>query len=123
SDTNAAELDLNFQYSAEILTAANGEFRLRTIIPGAYPASDTWIRPPHIHLRIEKRGFHELTTQLYFDRFRELNQKDLILKDLPSEQQSRLVMSQRFAEEGDDDLGLVSFRYDVELSVRQVSNS
>jgi len=35
-------------------------------MPGAYPASGNWIRPPHIHIKISKPGYRALTTQMYF---------------------------------------------------------
>lgn len=121
ADTNSAKLDPDFQYSAEILTAANGTFRLRTIIPGAYPASGAWVRPPHIHLRIEKLGYHELTTQIYFGQFEKLNAEDLILKRLPIDEQNKLVMPANKAEARDQDLGEVTLRYDVTLAIQQAN--
>jgi protocatechuate 3,4-dioxygenase beta subunit len=40
---------------------AEGRFRLRTIVPGAYPG-----RTRHIHVKAQPRGGRVLTTQLYF---------------------------------------------------------
>lgn len=77
-DPNPAPLDPNFQGWAIVLTDDNGEFRFKTVMPGSYPASPTWVRPPHIHFRISKKGFAELTTQMYFPD-EALNETDLLL--------------------------------------------
>ena len=35
-------------------------------MPSAYPVLANWVRPPHIHYKISKHGYVELTTQMYF---------------------------------------------------------
>ncbi|WP_141735013.1 dioxygenase family protein [Oligoflexus tunisiensis] len=90
-DPNTADLDPYFQYWAKAYTDASGYVKIRTIKPGAYPAADGWIRPPHIHFKISAPGFRELTTQMYFAG-EALNQKDLILLDLPLEEGNRLIV-------------------------------
>jgi protocatechuate 3,4-dioxygenase, beta subunit len=90
-DTNPAELDPNFQYWAQVQTGAQGEFSIRTIIPGAYPAAPNWTRPPHIHVRVAKIGYRSLTTQVYFSGH-ELNSNDKILQSLSPEDQSRVML-------------------------------
>jgi protocatechuate 3,4-dioxygenase beta subunit len=65
---NPRPLDPNFQSWAEMLTDAEGRYRFKTIKPGSYPAEGDWIRPPHIHFKIARRGYHELVTQMYFAR-------------------------------------------------------
>jgi protocatechuate 3,4-dioxygenase beta subunit len=90
---NPRPLDPNFQSWAEMLTDAEGRFRFTTIKPGAYPADDTgWVRPPHIHFRISRRGYHELVTQMYFAG-EALNDPDRILKALPPEEQRRVTVA------------------------------
>jgi protocatechuate 3,4-dioxygenase beta subunit len=37
-----------------------GQFVLDTLVPGAYPG-----RTPHLHVKVQRRGGHILTTQLY----------------------------------------------------------
>jgi protocatechuate 3,4-dioxygenase, beta subunit len=91
SDTNTAPLDPNFQYWGMATTDANGLYRFRTILPGAYPADKTWVRPPHIHFKVSKKGYIELITQMYFAG-EELNAKDLILKRLAKEQQAEVIV-------------------------------
>lgn len=91
-DANPAPLDPNFQGWAIVLTDENGEFRFKTVMPGSYPASSTWVRPPHIHFKISKKGYEELTTQMYFPG-EALNEADLLLNQKsPSE---RLLMIAR----------------------------
>jgi protocatechuate 3,4-dioxygenase beta subunit len=91
ADPNTAELDPNFQYWGKAVTDVQGNYRFRTILPGAYPADDTWVRPPHIHFKISKLGYIELITQMYFAN-NVLNEQDLILKRLSAEQQKRVVI-------------------------------
>lgn len=87
-DPNPAPRDPNFKYWAEAFTAKNGEYWFKTIIPGAYPASSDWERPPHIHFRIACLGYHELITQMYF-KGNPLNGRDRILQSLsPAERSS-----------------------------------
>ena len=91
SDPNTAALDPNFQYWGKAVTDKNGVYKFRTIIPGAYPADEGWVRPPHIHFKVSKIGYFELITQMYFAH-QELNDKDLILQALPKAEQKKLVV-------------------------------
>ena len=77
-DLNTAEPDENFQGWAIISSDENGLFRFKTVMPGAYPANGTWIRPPHIHVKVSKPGYRALTTQMYFPG-EALNRTDLLL--------------------------------------------
>jgi protocatechuate 3,4-dioxygenase beta subunit len=98
-DTNTAPLDPNFQYWGKCLTNEKGEYIFKTILPGAYPAGDGWIRPPHIHFKIAGFGFGELITQMYF-LGNELNDKDLILKRLSKPDQSKVVVELKDPDSG-----------------------
>jgi protocatechuate 3,4-dioxygenase beta subunit len=90
---NPRPLDPSFQSWAEMLTDAKGRFRFRTIKPGSYPADDQgWVRPPHIHFRVSRRGFHELVTQMYFSG-EQLNDTDLIRKELTPEELDRVTIA------------------------------
>jgi protocatechuate 3,4-dioxygenase, beta subunit len=90
-DPNPAPLDPNFKYWAEAFTNAKGEYLFKTIIPGAYPASAGWTRPPHIHVKASKLGFHDLVTQMYF-KGNPLNDEDLILQDIPTLQRASVIV-------------------------------
>ena len=60
SGNSATGRDQHFQGFGRFETAANGEYRFRTVKPVAYPG-----RTPHIHVKV-KRGDRELlTTQCY----------------------------------------------------------
>jgi protocatechuate 3,4-dioxygenase beta subunit len=50
-----------FRLRGHQFTDAEGRFRLRSVVPGAYPG-----RTRHIHVRVQPRGGRVLTTQLYF---------------------------------------------------------
>jgi protocatechuate 3,4-dioxygenase, beta subunit len=91
-DTNEAPLDPNFQGSATMLSGKEGKFRFITIYPGAYPASGTWMRPPHIHFKVSKKGYIELVTQMYFPEQR-LNDQDLLLKRKNKNEEERMIAS------------------------------
>lgn len=92
SDPNPAPLDPNFQYWGKAITDTDGKYRFRTIVPGAYPAGDGWVRPPHIHFKISRLGYKELITQMYFAD-QELNSQDLILQDLDHEDQEKVIVN------------------------------
>ncbi|MCF8057665.1 MAG: hypothetical protein K9K67_00100 [Bacteriovoracaceae bacterium] len=89
ADPNPAKIDPNFQYWGRTVTDKNGEYLFKTIVPGAYPATSTWMRPPHIHFKVHLRGFEELTTQMYW-KGHALNKTDRILQTL-SQKERELV--------------------------------
>jgi protocatechuate 3,4-dioxygenase beta subunit len=84
-------LDPYFQSWGRTTTDQNGEYLIKTIVPGYYPADleSKWYRPPHIHFMISATGYPQLVTQMYFSGealeenrwIQELNQKDLLLQD------------------------------------------
>lgn len=79
NDPASAPLDPNFQGYGVQVTDARGQFRFKTIKPGAYPTGiDDWSRPPHIHFYVT--GRHEaLVSQMYFPG-EPLNDKDRLLQ-------------------------------------------
>lgn len=91
-DPNPAPRDAHFQGWGQIKTDEQGRYRFKTIIPGPYPADETWWRPPHIHFRVSKRGYHELTTQMYFAGHA-LNEQDALLLEIPEAERGKLVVA------------------------------
>jgi protocatechuate 3,4-dioxygenase beta subunit len=91
ADPNPAPLDPNFKYWAEATTDAQGRYQFKTIIPGAYPADVGWTRPPHIHFKVSRLGYHDLVTQMYFQG-EQLNDADLILKAIPAAQRDSVIV-------------------------------
>lgn len=91
SDTSDNQLDENFQYFGRVITNEKGEYLFKTIKPGTYLASETWIRPPHIHFKVSLRGYKELVTQSYFAGD-ELNAKDEILRQLSISEQDKVIV-------------------------------
>lgn len=87
---NPQPLDPNFQYWGIALSNADGAYSFKTIMPGHYPAGTNWIRPPHIHFKVHKRGIRELITQMYFVG-NQYNEGDLILKGIPRDQWPSVV--------------------------------
>jgi protocatechuate 3,4-dioxygenase beta subunit len=92
ADPNPQPLDPNFQGWGKLVTDAQGGYRFKTIIPGAYQVGEAWSRPPHIHFKVAKRGFHELTTQMYFADH-PLNDLDRLLQAVPEDQRASLVVN------------------------------
>lgn len=90
-DPNPAELDPDFQYWGRSVTNAKGEYDFRTIRPGYYPATSTWMRPAHIHLKVLRRGYEELTTQVYF-KDDPYNSDDRILQALPANDRGKVIV-------------------------------
>lgn len=109
ADTSEGALDPNFQYWAQMKTDAEGRYRYITIKPAAYAAMGEWVRPPHIHYKVSRRGYRELTTQMYFAG-EALNEKDLLLLEVPEELRGRLTVA--FGDNGEMPEGV----FDVILS-------
>ena len=61
NDRRTSLRDANFQFYGESVTAADGTYRFRTILPGYYAS-----RPRHIHVKVKLNGRTLLTTQFYF---------------------------------------------------------
>ena len=93
-DPNPAELDPNFQYWGRAITNNEGEYSFKTVRPGHYRATNRWMRPSHIHLKVYRRGYEELTTQVYF-KGDPYNENDRILQSLSEEEQRRVVVDFR----------------------------
>lgn len=89
-DPNEAPLDENFQGWAIVPSGKDGGFRFKTVYPGTYPAAEGWMRPPHIHFKVTKKGFVELITQMYFPDS-DLNEADLLLKRKSEEEQKLMI--------------------------------
>ena len=92
-DSNQAPIDPNFQGWAVVNTNDKGIVKFKTIFPGAYPASRNWMRTPHIHFKLYKDGYQELTTQMYFPG-EPLNDKDRLL-NRKSDQEKNLMIAKK----------------------------
>jgi protocatechuate 3,4-dioxygenase beta subunit len=74
-----------FRLRGHQFTDADGRFRLRSIVPGAYPG-----RTRHFHVKVQPRGGRVLTTQLYFpgeakNRSDGLFRKELLIRTAKNE--------------------------------------
>ena len=96
-DPNPAPVDPHFQGWAIVPSGKAGEFRFKTVLPGAYPASARWMRPPHIHFKVTKKGYVDLITQMYFPE-QPLNQIDKLLQRKSREEQELMIAKKRFRE-------------------------
>ena len=91
-DSSTAPRDPNFQGWGMVKTDAEGRYAFTTIKPGAYKAGRNWNRPPHIHYKVSRRGYHEITTQMYFAG-EPLNEKDRLLNDVDKDKRDLLVVN------------------------------
>ncbi len=107
SDPNPAPLDPNFQGWAIMTADDEGRFKFKTVRPGPYPAEVGWDRPPHIHFKVSRRGYHEITTQMYFPG-EPLNDVDRLIAAVPAEKRAAMF-SVRDSDDG-------PFRYNVVLA-------
>ena len=84
-DPRSGERDPNLQANGHSVTDDAGRYCFKTIKPKWY-GQETFMRTPHIHFRVNRRGYRELTTQMYFAG-EELNAKDgLYNQHSPAEQ-------------------------------------
>ena len=90
-DPATAAEDPDFQGWGMVKTDPQGRYAFTTIKPGAYQVDDNWSRPPHIHYKISRRGYHELTTQMYFAD-ENLNEQDRLLQDVDQAARAALVV-------------------------------
>lgn len=79
------ESDPNFQGWGQAVTNKNGAYSFKTIIPGEYGN-----RARHIHFKVSRLDYHELTTQLYFAG-EERNKTDGIINRLAHEEQMLVI--------------------------------
>lgn len=112
-DPNPAPLDADFQGWAVVAADAAGGFAFRTVVPGAYPASRDWMRPPHIHFKISGDGHAALTTQMYFPDS-PLNARDRLLMRKTAAERARMVATAA----GVDAQGVRVLNYTVVLARR-----
>lgn len=89
-DPNPAPRDPNFQGWAQIIADDQGRYRFLTVKPGAYDVGDGWVRPPHIHFKVARRGHHDLTTQMFFEG-EPLNDVDHLFLAVPEEGREGVV--------------------------------
>lgn len=108
-DPATAPLDPNFQGWGMVRTDEDGRFSFLTIKPGAYAVSGDWSRPPHIHFKVARRGYHELTTQMYFDG-EPLNDSDRLLQSVDASDRPSLVV------EFEDDDGVPRGHFPIVLA-------
>ena len=65
-DGNYHAAGAEFRLRGQILTGADGRFRLETIRPGNYENGPGAWRPAHLHFLVSKPGYLPVTTQIYF---------------------------------------------------------
>lgn len=110
---NPNPLDPDFQYWGIALTNAAGEYSFKTVKPGHYLASPGWIRPPHIHFRVHKRGIKELITQMYFEG-NEYNAADKILRQVPVAERPSVVRPM-FAKASEAGRNVFNMTFDISV--------
>lgn len=113
SAAKPAPIDPNFKGWGRMLTDAEGRYRFRSILPGAYPnpGYDNWMRPPHIHYSIFAAGLMQrLITQLYFPG-EPRNDIDPILNGIDDLDARASLIARRVGESG----GEIAYEFDIVL--------
>lgn len=90
-DTASTPIDPDFQGWGMVKTDADGRYAFTTIKPSSYSVDDEWARPPHIHYKVSRRGYREITTQMYFAG-ESLNEKDNLLNEVAESERHLLVV-------------------------------
>ena len=89
-DPKQKDKDKNFQCYGRCVTGEDGTYHFKSIKPRHY-GDEKFQRTPHIHYKVTRRGYHELTTQLYFAG-EKLNAKDGLYKKLSTDDQKLVTV-------------------------------
>lgn len=119
ADPNPARPDANFQGWGQSVTDAEGRYSFKTIKPAAYPLEfldgkpdeKAGYRTPHIHFRVSKRGFVELSTQMYFAG-EKLNDVDIVLRRVAVADRPKVVIAATRGAPND----LPLFQFDISIA-------
>jgi protocatechuate 3,4-dioxygenase beta subunit len=113
ADTNPAPLDPNFEGYAALTTDAQGQYRFRTVKPGAYPTGPRTFRTPHIHFDVTTSQQRRVT-QMYFPG-EQLNETDEIFSVLAKAGVQQTVLSKRVAALPEDPSAL-TYAWDIVMA-------
>jgi protocatechuate 3,4-dioxygenase alpha subunit len=87
-------------------TDPQGNYEIRTVVPGAVPGQGGATQAPHIDVSVFARGLlHRVVTRIYFPQNEAANAADAVLAAVPAERRHTLVAT---AGEG-------GYRFDVRL--------
>jgi protocatechuate 3,4-dioxygenase, beta subunit len=121
ADRHPAPLDPNFTGAGRCLTNAQGEYRIVTIKPGAYPwrnHDNAW-RAAHIHFSLLGRAFAQrLITQMYFPGD-PLFYQDPIYNAVPEAGRARLISSFDLSQTVPE--WALAYRFDIVLRGRDAT--
>ncbi len=120
-DTNKIEDDPDFQGWGQMKTNEKGEYGFKTIKPGKYmfdADNDDW-RAPHIHVKVARRGYHELITQMYFEEDTELNDKDVFASKLSKSEREQVI---RPSEKGGQKIEAEASLINFDIALKSVRN-
>ena len=121
-DNHDAPLDPNFTGFGRVVTDAQGNYRFKTIKPGAYPWRNhynAW-RPAHLHFSLFGQGFAQrLVTQMYFPGDPLLEFDPMVLSVPDGKARQRLVSS--FDWENTQPEYAIAYRFDIILRGRDAT--
>ena len=106
-DTRYADADPNFFGWGRTQTDKQGQYRFRTIKPGAYAMPDGAIRAPHVNVLILSSGLmRQLRTVLFFDGEARNDTDPVLVAVRPAELRRRLLAQRE---------GPARYRFDIRL--------
>ena len=121
-DNHDAPLDPNFTGFGRVVTDAQGNYRFKTIKPGAYPwrnHHNAW-RPAHLHFSLFGHGFAQrLVTQMYFPGD-PLLEFDPMYMSVPDDI-ARLRLVSSFDWENTQPEYAIAYRFDITLRGRDAT--
>jgi protocatechuate 3,4-dioxygenase alpha subunit len=92
ADPNQAQADVHFKGFGRADTVTNGEFRFKTVKPGAVAYDEVRRQAPHINVRIFARGMLiHAYTRLYFSDEQAANETDPILNLVEPDRRATLI--------------------------------
>jgi protocatechuate 3,4-dioxygenase beta subunit len=110
-DNNPAPLDPNFLGVVSFGVDSNGNYRLRTVKPGAYPEPSGTMRTPHVHFDVVNDDYR-LITQMYFPG-EPLNGKDILLSTLAARRRDPSLSIAKPTTTSEP--GVLAFTFDIVL--------
>src|SRR5258706_5895531 len=110
-DNNPAPRDPNFLGVVSFGVDSNGNYRLRTVKPGAYPEPSGTMRTPHVHFDVVNDDYR-LVTQMYFPG-EAFNSKDILLSTLAARRRDPASSICKPATTSEP--GVLAFTFDIVL--------
>jgi protocatechuate 3,4-dioxygenase, alpha subunit len=110
ADGRVGDVSTPFIGFGRVASTDDGEYRVRTVLPGTVPGRDGTVQAPHLNVHVFARGvLDKLATRIYFDG-QDANDRDPVLSSVPADRRATLFARP----EGEED-GAARYRFDIVL--------